>query len=93
MLKSTGIVRKTDELGRIVIPIEIRRNMDIENKDAVEIYTSGEYIVLQKYQPVCIFCGETGEIIKYQGRNICNNCLVELATGSSIVCMSRLVSF
>mgnify|MGYP001086793668 CR=1 FL=1 len=93
MLKSTGIVRKTDELGRIVIPMEIRRNMDIEKKDGVVIYTSGEYIVLQKYQPVCIFCGETGEIIKYRGRNICKNCFDELAAGSNVVCMSKAVSF
>lgn len=93
MLKSTGVVRKTDELGRIVIPIEIRRNMDIENKDALEIYTSGEYIILQKYQPVCIFCGETGEIINYHGKNICKKCLVELANDSNVVCMSRAVSF
>jgi len=93
MLKSTGSVRKTDELGRIVIPIGIRRNMDINNMDAVEIYTSGEYIVLQKYQPVCIFCGESDEIIKYQGRNICKNCLVELANDSNVVCMSRAISY
>ncbi|NLN88433.1 MAG: AbrB/MazE/SpoVT family DNA-binding domain-containing protein [Syntrophomonadaceae bacterium] len=93
MLKSTGMVRKTDELGRVVIPIEIRRTMNIETKDPLEIYTSGEYIVLQKYQPACIFCGEAGEIINYQGKNICKICLVELASDTNVVCINRTVSF
>jgi len=93
MLKSTGVVRKTDELGRVVIPIELRRNMDIRYKDPLEIYTSGEYIILQKYQPACIFCGEAGEIINYQGKNICKKCLVELASDSNVVCIGRAVSF
>ncbi len=56
-MKSTGIVRKVDELGRIVLPIEIRRTFDIEIKDAVEIFVDDEYIVLKKYEPACIFCG------------------------------------
>ena len=56
-IKSTGIVRKVDELGRIVLPIELRRTLDIAEKDAIEIYVDGTSIVLKKYQPSCIFCG------------------------------------
>ncbi len=57
-MKSTGIVRKVDELGRIVLPIELRRTLDIAEKDCLEIYMDGESIVLKKYQPACIFCDE-----------------------------------
>lgn len=57
-VKSTGIVRKVDELGRIVLPIELRRTLDIAEKDAIEIYVEGTSIILKKYQPSCIFCGE-----------------------------------
>ena len=56
-MKSTGIVRKVDELGRIVLPIELRRTMGIEVKDALEIYVDGDHIVLKKYEPSCVFCG------------------------------------
>ena len=56
-MKSTGIVRKVDELGRIVLPIELRRTLDIAEKDALEIYVDGSTIVLKKYRPSCIFCG------------------------------------
>ena len=55
-MKSTGIVRKVDELGRIVIPIELRRTLDIDIKDALEIYVDGDQIILKKYEPACIFC-------------------------------------
>ena len=55
-LKSTGIVRKVDELGRIVLPIELRRTLDIAEKDSLEIYMDGPSIILKKYQPACIFC-------------------------------------
>ena len=57
-MKSTGIVRKVDELGRIVLPIELRRTMDIAEKDAIEIYVDGASIILRKYEPTCIFCGD-----------------------------------
>ena len=74
-MKSTGIVRKVDELGRIVIPIELRRTLDIYEKDALEIFVDGEQIILKKYEPACIFCGEGKEVINYKGKNICMNCL------------------
>lgn len=77
-MKSTGVVRKVDELGRIVIPIELRRTMGIEEKDALEIYVDNEKIILKKYEPACIFCGNAEEVINYKGKNLCRNCLTEL---------------
>ena len=77
-MKSTGIVRKVDELGRIVLPIELRRTMDIAEKDAIEIYVDGSSIILGKYEPTCIFCGDAKNITNYRGKNICPNCLKEL---------------
>lgn len=78
-MKSTGIVRKVDELGRIVIPIELRRTLGIAQKDALEIYVDGEHIMLKKYQPACIFCDDAQDVLDYRGKNICKNCLAELA--------------
>ena len=66
-MKSTGIVRKVDELGRIVLPIELRRTMDIAEKDAIEIYVDGASIILRKYEPTCIFCGDAKNVINYRG--------------------------
>ncbi|HAG44628.1 MAG TPA: AbrB family transcriptional regulator [Clostridium sp.] len=78
-MKSTGIVRRVDELGRIVIPIELRRTLDIEIKDALEIYVDKDQIILKKYEPACIFCGNARDITNYKGKNICNECLEELS--------------
>ena len=61
-MKSTGIVRKVDELGRIVLPIELRRTLGIDLRDPLEIYVEGESIVLKKYNPTCIFCGSKENI-------------------------------
>ena len=77
-IKSTGIVRKVDELGRIVLPIELRRTLDIGEKDAIEIYVEGTSIVLKKYQPSCIFCGESKKVVDFKGKNVCFKCLREL---------------
>ncbi|MCF6459449.1 AbrB/MazE/SpoVT family DNA-binding domain-containing protein [Clostridium sp. Cult3] len=77
-MKSTGIVRKVDELGRVVIPIELRRNLDIEVKDALEIFVDGEHIILKKYAPACIFCGQAKDVTSFKGKNICPACLEEL---------------
>ena len=77
-MKSTGIVRKVDELGRIVLPIELRRTMDIAEKDAIEIYVDGASIILRKYEPTCIFCGDAKNVINYRGKSICPNCLKEM---------------
>ncbi|EKQ50301.1 MULTISPECIES: AbrB/MazE/SpoVT family DNA-binding domain-containing protein [unclassified Clostridium] len=77
-MKSTGIVRKVDELGRIVVPIELRRTLDIGERDALEIFVDGDQIILKKYEPACIFCGEGKDVINYKGKNICKNCLNEI---------------
>ncbi len=77
-MKSTGIVRKVDELGRIVLPIELRRTLDIMERDALEIYVDGEAIVLRKYEPSCIFCGDARNVVSFRGKNICPNCIREL---------------
>jgi transcriptional pleiotropic regulator of transition state genes len=78
MMKSTGIVRRVDELGRVVIPIELRRTLDIAEKDALEIYVDGEHIILKKYEPACIFCGQAKDVAQYKGKNICSKCLDEI---------------
>ncbi len=77
-MKSTGIVRKVDELGRIVLPIELRRTLDIDVKDSLEIYVDGSQIILKKYEPACVFCGNAKDVINFKGKNICRNCLSEL---------------
>ena len=74
-MKSTGIVRKVDELGRIVIPAELRRTLNIEIKDPLEIYVDGDQVILKKYEPCCIFCGDAKDIENYKGKNICKKCL------------------
>lgn len=77
-MKSIGIVRKVDELGRIVIPMELRRTLGIAEKDAVEIFVDGEQIIMKKYNPSCIFCGEARNVISNKGKNICTDCLEEI---------------
>lgn len=77
-MKSTGIVRKVDELGRIVLPIELRRTLEIAERDFLEIYVEGSTIILKKYEPACIFCGDAKDVVNYKGRNICRTCLDEM---------------
>ncbi len=73
-MKSTGIIRKVDELGRIVIPIELRRVLDIAERDELEIFMESDRIILQKYEPTCIFCASAQGLISYKGKNICQSC-------------------
>ena len=77
-MKSTGIVRKVDDLGRIVLPIELRRTLEIAERDSLEIYVEGSTIILKKYEPACIFCGDAKDVVNYKGRNICRTCLDEM---------------
>jgi len=77
-MKSTGIVRQMDSLGRIVLPIELRRTLDIAEKDALEIYVDGQSIIMKKYEPNCIFCGNSENIVNYRNKNICPACISEL---------------
>lgn len=77
-MKSTGVVRKVDQLGRIVLPVELRRTLNIAEKDPLEIYTEGEQIILKKYEPACIFCGDATDVTNYKGKNICRKCFTEI---------------
>ena len=77
-MKATGIVRKVDELGRIVIPIELRRTLGIEEKDSLEIYVNDDTIILKKYEPACIFCGSSKNVSSFKGKNICKKCAEDL---------------
>ena len=77
-MKATGIVRKVDELGRIVLPIEMRRTLGIGLKDPVEIYTEADSIILRKFENACVFCDRTSDIVSFAGKNICTGCLVKL---------------
>lgn len=77
-MKSTGIVRRVDELGRVVLPIELRRTLDIEERDQLEIMLEDDRIVLRKYQPTCIFCGAETDLLEYRNKRICGKCLKEI---------------
>lgn len=77
-MKATGIVRKVDELGRIVLPKELRTTFEIKEKDALEIYVEGDSIILKKYNPSCIFCGNKEDIYLYSDKNICKKCIEDL---------------
>ena len=74
-VKSTGIIRKVDELGRIVLPIEIRRTLDIAERDEIEIFMESDQIILQKFEPSCCFCRSSRTLVTYQGKNICQECI------------------
>jgi len=78
-MKSTGIVRKLDNLGRIVIPIELRKTMGIEIKDSLEIFTEGNQIILKKYAPGCVFCGDARELVMFASKLICQSCVRKIA--------------
>ena len=78
-MKSTGIVRQVDKLGRIVIPKELRNTLDINIDDPVEIFTDNECIILKKHHPACIFCGETEKLTLYKDKLVCSRCMSDLA--------------
>ena len=78
-MKSTGIIRKVDELGRIVLPIELRRTLDIAERDELEIYMENDRIILQKFEPACLFCGSSRSLISYRRKNVCNECVRKMA--------------
>ena len=79
-MKSTGIIRRVDELGRVVIPIEIRNQFNIVEKDPIEIYVDGSSIVLKKFEQNCIFCGNTQDLLSYNGKLICKKCANKIST-------------
>lgn len=77
-MKTTGIVRKVDELGRLVIPVELRRTLMIGEKDALEIFVEDDVVILKKYEPACIFCGQAKDVTNLKGKNICQSCISEI---------------
>ena len=78
-MKSTGIVRKVDSLGRVVLPIELRRTLDVSERDALEIFVEGNNVVLKKYEPTCIFCGNGNNISNFKEKNVCAKCKKDLS--------------
>jgi transcriptional pleiotropic regulator of transition state genes len=77
-MEATGIVRKLDELGRVVLPIDLRRTYGIVKRDSLEIYVDGEHIILKKYEPACVFCGETDKVKEHKGKDVCYKCRQKL---------------
>ncbi len=77
-MKATGIVRKVDELGRIVLPIELRRTLNIDVRDPLEIYVDQENILLKKYAPACVICGDDDGLVEFKGKRICRSCISKL---------------
>lgn len=78
-MKSTGIVRRVDELGRVVLPIELRNKFGITEKDPMEIYVDGSSIILKKYEPNCVFCGSSKKLVNYEGKMICEKCAQKIS--------------
>jgi len=76
-MKATGVVRKVDELGRIVLPKELRDTFDIKIKDPLEIFVDGEMMILKKYQPSCLFCNSVEETIRFKGKLVCSACITD----------------
>lgn len=77
-MKSTGIIRKVDNLGRIVLPIELRRTLNIEERDELEIYMENDRIILQKFEQTCIFCGSSRGLVSYRRKHVCQECLKKM---------------
>jgi len=78
-MKTTGITRKIDELGRIVLPIELRKQFGIEERDPIEIYVEGDRIILKKKKEACIFCGKNTGLVAYKDHMVCKTCIEELS--------------
>lgn len=81
-MKSTGIVRQIDDLGRIVIPVELRRTLQIDKGDPLEIFIEGDSIILRKYEAACVFCGNVKDIVTFKDKNVCSHCLAQIANAS-----------
>lgn len=79
-MKSTGVIRRLDELGRIVIPIELRNKLGIVEKDPLEIYVEGSNIILKKFETNCVFCGSSKKLVEFQDKLICSKCIKKLSS-------------
>ena len=77
-MKSTGIVRQLDELGRVVLPKELRRTLNLNQRDPMEIFIDGSNVILKKYEPACVFCGDAADVVTYMDKKICKNCIAKL---------------
>ena len=80
-MKKVQIVRKMDDLGRIVLPIELRRTLDIGDRDEVEIRLEDDHLVLKKYKPTCAFCSSPEALIAHMGKHVCSSCLEKMKNG------------
>ncbi len=78
-VKSTGMVRQVDVLGRIVLPMELRNTLHISPRDPMEIYVEGDAIILRKYEPACLFCGNATDLVDFKNRKICRECIEEMS--------------
>ena len=78
-MRSTGIVRKLDELGRITLPIELRRNLDVADRDPLEIFVDDDMIILKKYNPADVFTGEMNDLVEYKGKKVSKSSIIVLA--------------
>lgn len=83
-MKATGITRKIDELGRIVLPIELRRTLGIAEGDPMEIYVENDRIILKKYEPACIFCGESSNLETFNDKSVCTFCIQRMAKKANL---------
>ncbi|MBR5447520.1 MAG: AbrB/MazE/SpoVT family DNA-binding domain-containing protein [Clostridia bacterium] len=81
-MKSLGIVRKIDELGRIVLPVETRKKLNIASGDGVEIFVEKDRVILKKYEPACIFCGDSAELVDFNDKKVCKKCIEALNNAS-----------
>ncbi len=78
-MKSTGIVRQMDDLGRVVIPVELRRTLQIDRRDPLEIFVEGDKIILKKYEAACVFCGSTQDTVSFKEKSVCSHCLTQIS--------------
>lgn len=81
MRKTPGVIRKLDEQGRILLPLEMRRSLELQCGDQVEMVQDGSAVILRKFQPSCVFCGGTEQMVSYEGRHICGRCMMNLRKG------------
>lgn len=78
-MKPAGVVRKVDQLGRIVLPKSLRKRYQMNEGDPVEILVQGDHIILERYRPRCVFCGSMVEVAEFKGRQVCSNCVKEMS--------------
>ena len=84
-MKDTGVVRRLDELGRITIPMELRKILHLEERDSLQIFVEDDRIILQKYTPADIFTGETEDLIEYRGKKVSKKTVTELAKLADLI--------